>query len=92
MSYSQARGEMRARALLLLLAATMALVLALLVGCGGGGGQQEQEVAAEPVVGSFVGQAREADAFVAIVAEKPQQGGAAREGRAWVCDGQRISW
>jgi hypothetical protein len=39
-----------------------------------------------------LGQAKEADAFVVIVAEKPQQGGEAREVRAYLCDGERISW
>ena len=71
-----------------------ALVALLLVaGCGGGdaqGGSQEEE-SASPVAGTFVGEAPDAAAFVALVADVPEEEGDEREVKAYLCDGQTVS-
>lgn len=71
------------------------LALWSLVGCGGQGGggaqqQEEQQQAAEAAVaGEFVGEAPDADAFVAVVADEPEREGAdTRRIRAYLCDGR----
>ncbi len=70
----------------------------LAVGCGGGGsggsqGEEEnQQQAATPVVGEFVGNIPEADIFLALVAEEPQeQGSQEREVRGYLCDGRQLN-
>ena len=82
---------MRRRALLVF-AAMMVAALWVLAGCGGegdGGGEQEEGAA---ITGEFVGETRDADAFVAVVAEEPREGGGgAREVRAYLCDGESIN-
>jgi hypothetical protein len=99
---AQAGGPFRMRVTELLVMASM-LLLAL-VGCGGsesdsssqqeeaeegsGGGSQEEEA---PVVGEFVGEAPDADAFLALVADEPQGGEEARDVRIYLCDGQTVS-
>jgi hypothetical protein len=76
------------------------LVLALWVtaGCGGSGGeygggsqQQEEQKATPPITGSFVGEAPDADAFVAIVAASPEEEGQERDVRAYLSDGERLT-
>jgi hypothetical protein len=62
----------------------------LLAGCGG----QQEEKADPPVAGSFVGEAPDADAFVAfvaLVADLPEGEGDERQVRAYLCDGQTVS-
>jgi hypothetical protein len=79
------------------LAASVMLALGLLVGgCGGGqggaGGQKDEHSTHKPVVvGEFVGEVPDTDAFVALVSEKPKAGEEKREVRAYLCDGQMIS-
>lgn len=62
-------------------------------GCGGSGAQGgSQEESAPPVItGSFVGQAPDADAFVALVADSPEEEGQERDVRAYLCDGESIT-
>jgi hypothetical protein len=64
------------------------VVLGLVVsGCGGGGSQGKEKQGPEAVAaGEFVGEAPDADAFVALIAEEPQEGQDAREVRAYLCD------
>ena len=59
----------------------------LLAGCAG----QQEEKAPPPVAGSFVGEAPDADAFVALVADLPEGEGDERQVRAYLCDGQTVS-
>jgi hypothetical protein len=81
---------------------TMGLVLVLALwitaGCGGSGGeygggspQQEAQKAAPLVTGSFVGEAPDAEAFVAIVATSPEEEGQERDVRAYLSDGERLT-
>jgi hypothetical protein len=83
-----------------LMAMGLVLVLALWItaGCGGSGGeygggspQQEEQKAAPPVTGSFVGEAPDAEAFVAIVAASPEEEGNERDVRVYLCDGERVT-
>ena len=83
-----------------LMAMGLVLVLALwlIAGCGGSGGeygggspQQEEQKAAPPVTGSFVGEAPDAEAFVAIVATSPEEEGQERDVRAYLSDGERLT-
>jgi hypothetical protein len=72
------------------------VALSLVAGCGSGGGtqggsQEEKESANPPVAGSFVGEAPDADAFVALVADLPEGEGDERQVRAYLCDGQTVS-
>jgi hypothetical protein len=74
----------------------LGLVLWLMAGCGGSGGEyggspQQEQKAAPPVTGSFVGEALDADAFVAIVAASPEEEGQERDVRAYLCDGKRVT-
>jgi hypothetical protein len=94
------RGHMPARSIVRLMAMGLVLVLALwlIAGCGGSGGeygggspQQEEQKAAPPVTGSFVGEAPDAEAFVAIVAASPEEEGNERDVRAYLCDGERLT-
>ena len=54
-----------------------------------GGSQKESDE--EPLIGNFVGEIPEADAFVALVAQEPGEGGDQREVRAYLCDGRSIN-
>jgi hypothetical protein len=67
----------------------LALTLWLLVGCAGQ--QQQEEKGAPPVAGSFVGEAPDATAFVAVVADLPEGQGDERQVKAYLCDGQSVS-
>ena len=71
----------------------LALLGLLISGCAGY--QEEKEGAQRqeegPIVGEFVGEIPEADAFVALVAEGPQEGEDAREVRAYLCDGRAVN-
>jgi hypothetical protein len=78
----------------------LVVVLALLVvaaGCGGGGSgqgekaeQQPVEEQQTPVVGEFVGDVSDADAFFALIAEEPQETDE-RNIRAYLCDGKQLT-
>jgi hypothetical protein len=94
------RGHMPAHSIVVrLLAMGLVLVLALWItaGCGGSGGeyggspQQEEQKAAPPVTGSFVGEAPDEEAFVAIVAASPEEEGQERDVRAYLCDGESVT-
>ncbi len=61
--------------------------LLLLVGCAG----QQEEKGAAPIAGSFVGEAPDADSFIAIVADVPEGDSNEREVKAYLCDGQTVS-
>src|SRR5918997_685032 len=84
-----------------LMAMGLVLVLALwlIAGCGGSGGeygggspqQQEEQKAAPPVTGSFVGEASDAEAFVAIVATSLEVEGQERDVRVYLSDGERLT-
>ena len=71
------------------------LAMWLLAGCAGGSGGERadaQEESAGPVTGEFVGDISEADAFVSLLAEEPQeQGSEEREVRAYLCDGRQLN-
>ena len=69
------------------------LALLLLAGCAGPEQEKEEEAAkgAPPVAGSFVGEAPDAAAFVAVVADVPEREGDEREVKAYLCDGQTVS-
>ncbi len=69
------------------------LALWLVAGCGGGGGnQEEQQEQRAPVVGEFVGEVPDTDAFLALIAEAPQEEGEdSRNIRAYLCDGRQLS-
>ncbi len=77
------------------------LMLWLLVtGCAGqqeeegGSGEapeEEEKKGAPPVAGSFVGEAPDAGAFLAVVADVPEGEGDEREVKAYLCDGQTVS-
>jgi hypothetical protein len=69
------------------------LALLLLAGCAGPEQEKEQEKeqGAPPVAGSFVGEAPDAAAFVAVVADVPEREGDEREVKAYLCDGQTVS-
>ena len=82
MSSSRNTSRLRLAGLLVVV-----LTLWLVVGCAGS--QQQQSV--PPVAGSFVGEAPDASAFVALVADLPEGGGNERQVRAYLCDGQSIS-
>jgi hypothetical protein len=76
----------------------LVLVLALWItaGCGGSGGEyggspQQEQKAAPPVTGSFVGEAPDEEAFVAIVAAGPEEEGQERDVRAYLCDGESVT-
>ena len=74
-------------------ALTIALALWLVVGCAGG--QQSssaQKESARVATGTFVGEAPEADAFVALIASEAEQGGeGGRQVRAYLCDGMTLN-
>ncbi|HEX2097500.1 MAG TPA: hypothetical protein VHF46_00380 [Rubrobacteraceae bacterium] len=61
------------------------LALWLVVGCAS---PEQKEKGAGPTAGEFVGEIPEADAFLALVAEGPQEGGDTRGIRAYLCDGK----
>lgn len=69
------------------------LVLWLVAGCASPGQEKEKgsQASGGPVVGEFVGEIPEADTFVALVAEEPQEGGDTREVRAYLCDDESIN-
>ena len=68
------------------------LALLLLAGCAGPEQEKEEEAkGAPPVAGSFVGEAPDAAAFVAVVADVPEAEGDEREVKAYLCDGQTVS-
>ena len=70
------------------------VALSLMAGCGGGGAQQgvSQEQSAPPATGTFVGEASDEDAFVAIVAASPdKEEGQERDVRAYLCDGEGVT-
>jgi hypothetical protein len=76
----------------------LVLVLALwtTAGCGGSGGEyggspQQEQKAAPPATGTFVGEASDEDAFVAIVATSPEEEGQERDVRAYLCDGEGVT-
>jgi hypothetical protein len=81
MSSARSTGRLRLVGLLV-----PVLMLWLVVGCAG---SQQQSV--PPVAGSFVGEAPDANAFVALVADLPEGDGNERQVRAYLCDGQSIS-
>src|SRR3990170_5064707 len=95
------RGHMPARSIFRPLAMGLVLVLAiwlLAAGCGGSGGEygggsppQEEQKDAPPVTGSFVGEAPDEEAFVAIVAVSPEEEGNERDVRAYLCDGESVT-
>jgi hypothetical protein len=66
-----------------------------LTGCTGlqtqqeGGGQES--VKEESLTGSFVGEIPEANTFVALVAQEPQEGEDQQQLRAYLCDGTSIN-
>ena len=72
----------------------------VVIGCAGqqeeegGSGEateEEEKKGAPPVAGSFVGEAPEAGAFLAVVADVPEGEGDEREVKAYLCDGQTVS-
>jgi hypothetical protein len=72
----------------------------LVIGCAGqqeegGSGEapeeEEKKKGAPPVAGSFVGEAPDASAFLALVADVPEGEGDEREVKAYLCDGQTVS-
>ena len=89
---------MPARSMVRLMAMGLVVVLALWItaGCGGSGGEyggspQQEQKAAPPVTGSFVGEAPDEEAFVAIVAASPEEEGQERDVRAYLCDGESVT-
>ena len=90
---------MPARSIVRLRAMGLVVVLALWItaGCGGSGGEyggspQQEQKAAPPVTGSFVGEAPDEEAFVAIVAAGPEEEeGQERDVRAYLCDGEGVT-
>ena len=70
------------------------LTLWLVAGCAGPGPEEEEkkeQKGAPPVAGSFVGEAPDAAAFIAVVADVPEAEGDEREVKAYLCDGQTVS-
>jgi uncharacterized membrane protein YgcG len=68
------------------------LALWLLAGCAGPGQQEKEEKkGAPPIAGSFVGEAPNVGAFLAVVADVPEGEGDQREVKAYLCDGQTVS-
>jgi hypothetical protein len=85
-------GVVRPKSMGVLVSALVAL--SLMAGCGGGGAQQgvSQEQSAPPATGTFVGEASDEDAFVAIVAASPdEEEGQERDVRAYLCDGEGVT-
>lgn len=85
---------MSARGVRWVMSVGLALLSALWlsVGCAGqqeGGSQKEEQE--EFVVGEFVGEIPDADAFIALIAEEPQQGEDTREVRIYLCDGKQLN-
>ncbi|HZY57610.1 MAG TPA: hypothetical protein VFE09_07425, partial [Rubrobacteraceae bacterium] len=67
------------------------LALLLLAGCAPQEEKGAPEKGAPPVAGSFVGEAPDAAAFIAVVADVPEAEGDEREVKAYLCDGQTVS-
>jgi hypothetical protein len=66
------------------------LALWLVVGCGGSREEsQQQESVEEPVRGTFVGKALNADAFIALIADEAKEKGGHRKVRAYLSNGTR---
>jgi hypothetical protein len=65
----------------------------LVTGCEGSGPEEEEAAQQQgPVVGEFLGEIQQADAFLALVAERPQEEGyEEREVRGYLCDGKQLA-
>ncbi len=96
------RAYLRTRSAFLCLSVLMLFLVLVAAGCGGSGGgsggqeEQDQQQASEeqqsPVVGEFVGEVPNTDAFFALIAEEPQEEAAdERNIRAYLCDGKQLS-
>jgi hypothetical protein len=66
------------------------LVLAILAGCGGDGDDQEGVKNLKALEGTFVGKAKGEDAFVAVVASRPERGEDRRALTVYACDAKRL--
>jgi hypothetical protein len=88
------RGYVPARDITRITSTGLLLVLALwlLVGCASSPEDKSKEQSTPPVAGNFVGEAPDANAFVAVVSAGPDQEGAGEHPvRAYVSDGKSIS-
>jgi hypothetical protein len=79
-----------------LVSASLALLATLwfVVGCGGTqqGQKEQRQEAVAPVVGEYVGEIPEADIFLALVAQEPQEEESSeREVRVYLCDGRQLT-
>jgi hypothetical protein len=82
------KGSRVVKRTLIWISLVVVLLLTPLAGCGGDDDEDEKE--AKPVEGTFVGEVRGTQAFLAVVAAPPRKGQDRRDVTVYVCDASRL--